>query len=176
MTDLTLIQPHPKYQNGFDFFYENYKESGEKMVPFVLKFYKTSFKEYVSLLKGFTLGIGVPDGFIEHSTFWLRDSAKSILGVVNIRHRLNDSLRREGGHIGYGVAPMYRKKGYATEMLRLAIIEAQSMGIANVLVTCDKENIPSAKVAQKNGGVLETEGNVEGHIVQRYWFKEVIEK
>ncbi|MES5954493.1 GNAT family N-acetyltransferase [Bacillus fungorum] len=94
-----------------------------------------------------------------------------LIGFVNIRHRLNEDLLRESGHIGYSVHPNKRRQGYATKQLKLALGEAQKLGLQRVLITCDKVNIASAKTIQKVGGVLEDEvvSSHTGEIVQRYW-------
>ena len=111
-------------------------------------------------------GDRVPD-----SVFFLLDEDRDrLLGAVNIRHYLNESLLREGGHIGDGIRPSERRKGYATEMIRLALIECKKLGIDKVLMTCDKDNIGSARSIVKNGGVLENEFvNSDGDAEQRYW-------
>ena len=93
-----------------------------------------------------------------------------LLGAVNIRHYLSDALLKEGGHIGDGIRPSERRRGYGTEIVRLALIECRKLGITKVLMTCDKDNVASAKTIIKNGGVLENEFvNSEGNIEQRYW-------
>ncbi|EOG8709324.1 TPA: GNAT family N-acetyltransferase [Bacillus paranthracis] len=94
-----------------------------------------------------------------------------LIGFVNIRHRLNEELLQESGHIGYSVHPNKRRQGYATKQLKLALGEAQKLGLKKVLITCDKVNIASAKTIQKVGGVLEDEvvSSHTGEIVQRYW-------
>ncbi|TPV46690.1 GNAT family N-acetyltransferase [Bacillus dicomae] len=96
-----------------------------------------------------------------------------LIGFVNIRHRLNTDLLRESGHIGYSVHPNKRRQGYATKQLKLALDEAQKLGLQSVLITCDKVNIASAKTIQKVGGVLEDEvvSSHTGEIVQRYWIE-----
>lgn len=96
-----------------------------------------------------------------------------LIGFVNIRHRLNKDLLRESGHIGYSVHPNKRRQGYATKQLKLALDEAQKLGLQSVLITCDKVNIASAKTIQKVGGVLEDEvvSSHTGEIVQRYWIE-----
>jgi predicted acetyltransferase len=103
--------------------------------------------------------------------FLLEEGSPKILGVIDIRHRLNDHLlNNPGGHIGYAIAPSERRKGYATQQLRLALEKCREMGIGPVLITCDKENMASAKVIQRNGGVLEDErASKEGKVFQRYW-------
>ena len=111
------------------------------------------------------------DGKVPDSVFFLLDVDRNILlGAINIRHYLNDYLLKYGGHIGDGIRPSERRKGYATEMIRLALIECRKLGIDKVLMVCDKSNIGSAKSIIKNGGVLENEFvDEDGIINQRYW-------
>ena len=105
------------------------------------------------------------------SVLFLLDVERDILlGAVNIRHYLNDYLLQFGGHIGDGIRPSERRKGYATEMIRLALIECKKLGIDRVLMVCDKSNIGSAKSIINNGGILENEFvDEDGEINQRYW-------
>ena len=91
------------------------------------------------------------------------------MGAVNIRHSLNDYLLQYGGHIGDGIRPSERRKGYATGMIGLALEECRRLGIRKVLMVCDKDNIGSARSILKNGGVLENEVEEEGKLKQRYW-------
>ena len=111
------------------------------------------------------------DGMVPDSVFFLLDEDRNrLLGAVNIRHYLNDALLKEGGHIGDGIRPSERRKGYATEMIRLALIECKKLGIDKALMTCARDNIGSVKSIVKNGGVLENEFvNSEGVAEQRYW-------
>ena len=111
------------------------------------------------------------NGRVPDSVFFLLDNDRDrLLGAVNIRHYLSDALLKEGGHIGDGIRPSERRRGYGTEIVRLALIECRKLGITRVLMTCDKDNVASAKTIIKNGGVLENEFvNSEGNIEQRYW-------
>ena len=111
------------------------------------------------------------DGKVPDSVFFLLDVDRNILlGAINIRHYLNDYLLKYGGHIGDGIRPSERRKGYATEMIRLSLIECRKLGIKKVLMVCDKSNIGSAKSIIKNGGILENEFvDEDGVINQRYW-------
>lgn len=132
------------------------------------------FEEYLEHLE-----IKEPsDTLVTDSVFFLLDVNKNILlGAVNIRHDLNDYLLHYGGHIGDGIRPSQRNKGYATEMIRLALIECEKLGMNKVLMVCDKTNIASAKTIIKNGGILENEIiDEKGNILQRYWIdiKEVV--
>lgn len=111
------------------------------------------------------------DGRVPDSVFFCLDTDRNIfVGAVNIRHYLNESLLYTGGHIGDGIRPGERRKGYATEMIGLALEECRKLGIKKVLMTCDKDNIGSAKSIMKNGGILENEViNEEGKPEERYW-------
>lgn len=92
-----------------------------------------------------------------------------LIGMIDIRHRLNDYLFNFGGHIGYSVRKLERQKGYATEMLALALRECVKLDIKRVLITCDRDNIGSAKTIINNGGVMENEIPEGDGITQRYW-------
>ena len=93
-----------------------------------------------------------------------------IVGTIQIRYILNETLFKTGGHIGYGVRPSERRKGFATKMLALALDECKKLNIDRVLITCDKDNLGSARTIQKHGGVLENEiVDDDGEILQRYW-------
>ncbi len=109
--------------------------------------------------------------YVPGSVFFLLDEERDrLLGAVHIRHYLNEGLRHSGGHIGDGIRPTERGRGCGDEIVRLALEECCKLGIDRVLMTCDKDNVASAKTIIKNGGVLEDEFvNSEGVVEQRYW-------
>jgi predicted acetyltransferase len=97
-----------------------------------------------------------------------------IVGRVSLRFELNEYLMERGGHIGYGVAPAHRRKGYASEILRQALVVIRTEGVDAVLVTCDEINVASVRAIEQNGGVLESIAPPNyGELVsvRRYWIK-----
>ena|SRR5215469_4150668 len=133
------------------------------------------FKDYLKQLDDHRAGINLPERFVP-STFLVAEVARAgrvgpeIVGRTSIRHQLNDFLLEEGGHVGYGVLPASRRRGYATEILRQSLIVARSIGIDQVLVTCDDDNIGSIKAIEACGGRLENVVVSEaGAPRRRYW-------
>jgi predicted acetyltransferase len=128
------------------------------------------FSDYVDQLAGHPRGVGVPESFVPN-TFFVGVVDGVIVGRLSLRHSLNDSLARVGGHIGYGVVPSQRRRGYASEMLRQAIPVCASLGIPSALITCDEHNVGSRKVVEACGGVFE--GTIDcqesGIPKRRYW-------
>ena len=167
---MQLILPSADLEETYREFMADYKTTQDELVPWVLSLKANSFKELVDQLLGFSEGVGVQDGFVPHTTFWLIDDHQKLLGVSNLRHHLTPSLEREGGHIGYGVRPTERGKGVATRLLEMTLKEAKKRGIERALITCDKSNLASARVIEKNGGCFDSEFQTEsGKVVNRYW-------
>jgi predicted acetyltransferase len=119
-----------------------------------------------------SLGIGLPPGYVPATTFWLV-AGDEWIGIGNIRHRLTPELERFGGHIGYAIRYSRWNMGYGTLQLRLLLAEARRLGIKRALITCSRGNIGSARVIEKNGGVLENivDNVIDGQRIEtcRYW-------
>ena len=101
----------------------------------------------------------------------VRNSDGRIVGLLDIRHELNEACLNLFGNIGYSIRHSERGKGYATIQLTLAKKVCESMGMEKILISCHKENTASAKTIIRNGGVLENEVVDErnGEVLQRYW-------
>ena len=152
----------------YDFINEWEKHS-ELIVPYSARLLDMNYKSWLEHTYKIESNDTCPSHLVSAHTYFLVSEDKTILGAVNIRHYLNDYLLNFGGHIGYGIRPSERKKGYASLMLSLALPIAKKLGINKALITCDKNNIGSAKTIMKNGGVLENEVMEDGEITQRYW-------
>lgn len=102
---------------------------------------------------------------------YVRESDNKVLGMIQIRHFLNDFLEKYGGHIGYSVCPSERRKGYATEMLKLVLPKCRDLGLEKVLITCVVGNEGSKKTILNNGGVYESTVFCEerNDHLERYW-------
>ena len=162
-------EPHAALQDSYRELIREFLERGEPLIPFVLGFPNEDFDSFLERLAANARGEGLPTGFVPHSTYWLvRDGV--VVGVSNLRHSLTDKLRREGGHIGYGVRPSARGKGMGTELLRCTLIRARQIGLREALVICDKVNQASARTILNNGGVLASEEFLPecSEVVQRY--------
>lgn len=171
--ELKLMAPAAELEASYRSYVAEVRACDDLLVPWVLGYDADDFPALLARLRDASEGKGVPDDFVPHTTFWTVDSADRIVGVVNIRHELNESLLLEGGHIGYSIRPSLRGRGLAARQLALAVAEAGRMGITRVLVVCHKENAASARVITANGGVMENEvfGEEAGGVVQRYWIE-----
>lgn len=131
-----------------------------------------SWPAYLKLLEDHRSGVNLPAGYVP-ATFLAADVAGQLVGRTSIRHRLNEFLTREGGHIGYGVLPGHRRRGYGTEILRQSLIVARAIGIGPVLVTCDDGNPGSIRIIEACGGQLESTATstVNGRLIRRYWIR-----
>jgi predicted acetyltransferase len=167
---LVFEKPHAGLQESYRSLVGEFVERGEELVPFPLGFAHENFAEFLAQLDACSRGEGLADGFVPHTTYWLVRDGTEVVAVSNLRHVLTDGLRREGGHIGYGVRPSARRLGFATALLRHTLIEARKKGINTALLTCDKPNVASARTILNNGGVLVSEEFLPefGEVVQRY--------
>jgi predicted acetyltransferase len=168
---IRVINPSIDYQDEYLAFYDDWVMSGEDIVPWVVKKDPIDFKVMIEFLYSQDSEEKMINGdWVPHSTLWLVNEEDKIVGVANIRHRLNEKLLRSGGHIGYGIRPLYRRKGYATILLSHALEHAEKLGLDKVLIVCDKGNIGSERTISKNGGQFESEFVEDnGNIFRRFW-------
>ena len=166
---LRLVRVSNQYCDQIKDMLDEWNATGEKIVPYAIR--RIDYRDFARYCDNLEI-TDASGGFVPDSTFFCLDEERDmIVGAVNIRHYLNESLLLNGGHIGDGVRPSERRKGIATKMIALALDECKKLGIEKVLMVCDKENVGSAKSIQKNGGILENEIEVDGVIEQRYWIE-----
>lgn len=170
MTTLKLILPTAEYKDEIMNYKDEFIKNNESMDGTSGLRNAKSFEQWHSAILDNLNEETVGEGLVPATTYIAISSDDDrLIGMIDIRHRLNDYLLNYGGHIGYSVRKSERKKGYATEMLELALKECNRLGIKKVLITCDKDNIASAKTITNNGASLENEIQEESVITQRYW-------
>lgn len=132
----------------------------------------SSIEDWLQELKKRSCEDTVPKGLVPSSTYLgLREKDNYIVGMIDIRHYLNEYLTQVGGHIGYGVRKTERNKGYAKQMLKLALEKCKELKIKKVLITCDEDNIASEKVILSANAKLEDIRNVDGENKKRFWIE-----
>lgn len=131
-----------------------------------------SFQEMLEALERSSTGQGLPQDRVP-STMLYGFIGDMIVGRLHIRHELNERLTRRGGNIGYAVAPAFRGRKFATEMMSQGLDYCRLLGLRRVLVTCGDENVPSWKIIEHFGGVLENKifDDEDGKSVRRYWIQ-----
>ena len=166
--DPRLIEPGVEWEAEYRAMAEEFRAEGEQ------KRYEEpidDFAAYVRRLDEQSRGIGLAEGIVPSTTYWLVRHDGAMLGMSNLRHRLTPKIEDWGGHIGYAIRPSERRKGYGTQILALVLDKARELGLGRVLVTCDTKNTASTRIIQKHGGMLASESyspNAE-RVTSRYW-------
>jgi predicted acetyltransferase len=165
----TLVAPHVRYEASVRAALEEFAAEGREEELGGLEHY-AAFVSYVEALHALARGDGLPREWVAGSTFWLVEDDEFV-GKVDVRHVLNDALRRRGGHVGYAIRPSMRRRGRGMSALTLVLPECVRLGLDRVLVTCDATNEASRMIIERNGGRLEDAVQAEGRDVPtlRYW-------
>jgi len=106
-----------------------------------------------------------------HTYFFIRKNDNKIIGMIDIRLALNETLRKYGGNIGYSIRPTERRKGYNKINLYMALKVCNENGLEKVMLDCDKTNLGSANTIKSLGGSLTKEeyNNESKTVMQDYW-------
>ncbi|MBP2022898.1 putative acetyltransferase [Clostridium punense] len=172
MSEFSLIAPSKKFEKqAFEYIQEFLQHNSEINGTAGLNRYDNYDEWLLKLEKSIDMSKIEKDKVPANTYFLIRNQDSKIIGMITIRHKLNESLLSRGGHIGYSIRPTERKKGYGTLMLKLTLEKCRELNLTRVLITCDKLNIASAKVIQNNNGILENEvfNQVFSETTQRYW-------
>lgn len=169
--NIRLVRPTDEWKDKIWDYREEFLLNGETVHGSALLGEYYSFDEWYNDVVKNSSEETVAEGWVPSTTLLGIDENGRIVGMIDIRHRLNDYLAQYGGHIGYSVRKDERRKGYASQMLKQALEIAKEIGIDRVLITCEKENAASAATIRKCGGVLENEVYDDGVLTQRYWIE-----
>lgn len=169
---IKLVLPSEKYLKSYQ---EAYDENVKNNVT-TYSFNDPRTCDVLAKCERYRNEIDLPENRVGQTNYWLVDDEKDyFIGEIGIRHKLNDALLKIGGHIGYGIRHSEWNKGYGTLMLSKALEIAKEMGHSRVLITCNDDNIASARVMEKNGCVLEdkilvySEEEQKEILIRRYW-------
>lgn len=136
--------------------FEMIVEIGSGENGFVNNGFEMAYSEFPDFIRGriaLSRGDNLPSHYVPQTNYWLLIDSYPV-GVGKLRHSLNDHLKKSGGHIGYSIRPSERGKGYGTIILSELLKRAADMGIEEVMLTCEPNNVSSRKVIEANKGVL----------------------
>ena len=171
---MRLVFPNPSYKDKAIEYIKEFYEYGSEIngsggLDRFLK--ESTYEAWLQKILSDMDIANIPESRVPALTyFYVREKDEKIVGMINIRLTLNDFLRTEGGHIGYSIRPTERLKHHATDMLAAALRVYDMIGIKEVLVSCDKNNLASAGVIRNCGGILKHESYSEtfNEILQMY--------
>lgn len=168
-----LVEPNVELQAAFLDMAADFRAADEQNKYSHHEKAAQDFSAFLEDVRNMARGIGLPAGHVPMNSFWLVSEDGVVLGESRLRHRLSPELMVVGGHIGYAIRPSARRKGYGTLILKLTLEKARALGLERVLVTCDTDNIGSARIIEKNGGVLENNmiSPRSGKLISRYWIE-----
>ena len=172
MEKIILVKPDLSYADEII----KYKEESLKENPLIngaagLNNF-SSIEDWLEELKKRSSEATVPEGLVPSSTYLgVREKDNYIVGMIDIRHYLNEYLTQVGGNIGYSVRKTERNKGYAKQMFKLALEKCKELKIKKVLITCDEDNIASEKVILSANAKFEDIRCIDGENKKRFWIE-----
>ncbi len=172
MCDLVLVEASKEYEKQAMAYRQEYIDYGETHINGSSGFMKyQNYDEWLQRIEFQRNREASSVNTPSTTYFTIRKQDDKIIGSIQLRHHLTDELKKDGGNIGYGICPSERHKGYGTKQLALVLCKARAFGLSRVMITCDKSNRGSARVAMSNGGVLSGEGFDDDtqSITEIYW-------
>ncbi len=169
---MKLIEPTVEYCQQIQAYRQEFLDCGDSMDGTAGLIRMETPEKWIDHCRLFKDPDNVPEGRVPATEYiFVREEDNKIVGMLQIRHFLNEYLRKFGGHIGYSVAPSERRKGYASLMLKSALPECKKLGMDKVLITCIDSNVGSRKTILANGGVYESTvyEPEEKVFLQKYW-------
>ena len=165
---ITLKRPIKEYEAEALAFKKEFIDNGEQTINgSELLDQMDSYDEWLKSVSDNTSPETVNPSWVVTDTYFAFDESNRMVGIIDLRHNLNDFLK-DFGNSGYSVRPSERMKGYATEMLRLIIERAAEIGLGKLQLSVERTNEPSVKTILKNGGKYERSFTFEGEDADVY--------
>lgn len=172
MDTLILIKPSIEYSKQIKEYRQEFLNADDSMDGCGPLRRIGDTEEYIRACKDYENIDTVPKDKVQATQFFcIRKTDNKLVGMIQVRHYFNDYLEKYAGHIGYSIRPTERRKGYAKEMLKLALPFCREIGLDKVLITCSEGNIGSEKTIRANGGIYEStvhEPNSDRNL-KRFW-------
>lgn len=149
----TLLQQIGQNENGF--------HNDVKDMPY------DAFPAWLAQKAGYAKGLDMPDWMVPETTYWLYADDAVPVACGRVRHYLNETLQKDGGHIGYAVGAPFRGRGYGNALLRLLLAECEKLDIREAHIGANKDNVPSNRVILRNGGMLLRESDEKNYYIVR---------
>lgn len=168
---MELVKPSEEFYKSYIEAIEEYQQNNIDTYDFL----EVTKYDIFEKIENMHTGKDLPEGYVKATYFWLVDGDEFV-GEISVRHSLTDSLLRYGGNIGYGIRYSHWNKGIGTIMLSKALVYARDvLGLSKVLITCNDDNYGSARVIEKNGGILQDKiiNTIDGvtRLSRRYWIE-----
>ena len=165
---IRLVRPSVEHKEKALAYRQEHFANGETIINGSELLDKTEiYEEWLTSIKNNEKPETVSTDWVVTDTFFAVDEQDEIVGIIDLRHTLNDFLK-DFGNSGYSVRPSQRQKGYATEMLKLVLDVAREAGLTELHLSVEKDNIPSIKAIVKNGGVYERSFEFEAELADIY--------
>lgn len=188
---ITLEKYNVKYVDDFVEFINDFQKNGDEfhmlsIIEDVFNLYFNTNKTYKEFTEGeireffpryveFILNCETREkiekkDWVEADSYFICKDGRMI-GEIMFRKRLSPYLLKNSlGHIGYKIKHSERGKGYCTQALKLLLNKAFLDGYTELMISCNKNNIASSRVIEKNGGIFNRLNlNSEGGEEKEYW-------
>ena len=170
-----LVKPDLTFFNQYNDMMREWQESGTQIVPWFLNEPFDTLEEFAKFIKMLDMCEHATNDspYASTTSYFVTDGHGRLIGATSLRHYLTVEGFNSWGHIGYGIRPSERRKGYAVQSLKLMLEQAKARHINRVLIGVHERNVGSWKTVEKCGGVLENTVSVEGddEPIRRYWIK-----
>ena len=165
---LKLVRPTLEMKQAALDFKQEFFDNGERVINgSEMLDNMDNYEEWLSSVTDNRFGETVNPNWVVTDTFFAVDGNEKIVGIIDLRHTLNDFLK-DFGNSGYSVRPSERKKGYATKMLAMIKQVAKEVGLNKLQLSVERDNSPSVKTIVNNGGIYERSFEFSGEMADVY--------